>query len=177
MQLNVDKFNQVIKVAGLSDEALAGAIERPGRNALSAIRNWRQGNFKPRPTHDDLRNLATALRAEPRSFVKFEGQHRWARISTRKARLVTDLIRGRDIDAAISVLRFSKKRAAVLVTQVLNAAIAAAEEAEADVTRLVVVESRADEGPTIKRFQPKDRGRAHRILKRTSHIVVAVEEQ
>ncbi|NOG54827.1 MAG: 50S ribosomal protein L22 [Planctomycetes bacterium] len=141
------------------------------------FRNWRRGDYKPRPTHDDVRNLAGALQADLKSFVKFEGQHRWARISTRKARLVTDLIQGHDIDSAISMLRFSKKRAAVFVKQVLNTAIAAAEEADADVTRLVVVESRADEGPTIKRFQPKDRGRAHQILKRTSHILVAVEEQ
>ena len=57
----------------------------------------------------------------------------------------------------------------------LKSAIANAEQASADVSRLVVVESRVDEGPTIKRFQQKDRGRAHPIMKRTSHIIVAVD--
>jgi large subunit ribosomal protein L22 len=61
------------------------------------------------------------------------------------------------------------------VQGVLKSAIANAEQASADVSRLVVVESRVDEGPTIKRFQQKDRGRAHPIMKRTSHIIVAVD--
>ena len=64
---------------------------------------------------------------------------------------------------------------AYFVQGVLKSAIANAEQASADVSRLVVVESRVDEGPTIKRFQQKDRGRAHPIMKRTSHIIVAVD--
>ncbi|MFG0330776.1 MAG: 50S ribosomal protein L22 [Phycisphaerales bacterium] len=106
----------------------------------------------------------------------FDSAAKWSRIAPRKARLVTDLIRGKDIDAALTALRFSKKRAAVMVRQALDAAIASAEDNDADVTRLVVTESRIDEGPTMKRWQAKDRGRAHPILKRTSHIRVAVEE-
>jgi large subunit ribosomal protein L22 len=71
----------------------------------------------------------------------------------------------------------SKKRAAWYLKSVLKSAIANAEEADADVTQLYVAESRVDEGPTMKRFQPKDRGRAHQILKRTSHLHIAVDQK
>ena len=103
--------------------------------------------------------------------------HRFARIAPRKARLVADLIRGLPIDRAMTELELSKRRAAWYLKSVLKSAIANAEEAEADVTRLIVSESRVDEGPTIKRFRPKDRGRAHQILKRTSHLHVTVSER
>jgi len=102
--------------------------------------------------------------------------HRYARISPRKARLVTQLITGRHVDQALELLKFTRKRACVMVDKVLRSAMANADEQEADVRRLYVHEARVDEGPTIKRFRPKDRGRAHPIFKRTSHIVVAVGE-
>jgi large subunit ribosomal protein L22 len=102
--------------------------------------------------------------------------HRYARISPSKARLVTELIADRHVDEALELLKFTKKRASSLVDKVLRAAMADADEQEADVRRLFVHEARVDEGPTIKRFQPKDRGRSHPILKRTSHIVVTVGE-
>ncbi len=102
--------------------------------------------------------------------------HRYARISPRKARLVTGLIAGRHVDDALAILKFTEKRASVLVDKVVRAAIADADEQEADVRRLYVHEARVDEGPTIKRWRPKDRGRAHPILKRTSHIVVSVDQ-
>lgn len=107
--------------------------------------------------------------------MAYRACHRFARIAPRKARLVADLIRGQPVDAAITALDFSKRRGAYFVKGVLRSAIANAEEANADVGRLFVSESRVDEGPTIKRFQPKDRGRAHQILKRTSHIHVSVD--
>jgi large subunit ribosomal protein L22 len=102
--------------------------------------------------------------------------HRYARISPSKARLVTQLIAGRHVDEALDVLKYTRKRASALVDKVLRAAMADADEQEADVRRLFVHEARVDEGPRIKRFQPKDRGRAHPILKRTSHILVTVAE-
>ena len=101
--------------------------------------------------------------------------HRGARISPTKVRPVARLIQGKPIDEAVSILEMSKRRGAVLLKQALLAAQANADQAEADVRQLVVTEARVDEGPTIKRLRPKDRGRAHRILKRTSHIVVAVD--
>ena len=109
--------------------------------------------------------------------MAYTAKHRFARIAPRKARLATDLIRGMRIDQALMQLEMNKKRSAYFVKGVLQSAIANAEEQEADVSRLVVSESRVDEGPTIKRFQPKDRGRAHPIRKRTCHIIVGVDEK
>jgi large subunit ribosomal protein L22 len=103
--------------------------------------------------------------------------HRFARIAPRKARLVAELIRGRDVDEALTILQMSKKRAAWYFRSVLKSAIANAEEADRDVRALFVSESRVDQGPAMKRFQPKDRGRAHPILKKMSHLHVAVEER
>jgi len=121
--------------------------------------------------------LARLLNLRVTDIAQFDATHRWAKISARKARLVADLIRDEDIDSALSALRFSKKRAAVFVRKTLDAAIASAEENDADVTKLIVSVSKVDEGPTMKRFQPKDRGRAHPIMKRASHITVAVVEE
>lgn len=77
----------------------------------------------------------------------------------------------------MNVLEFTPHRGAPMVRKVLGSAVANANEAEADVETLFVQEVRVDEGPTIKRFRPKDRGRAHPIDKRTSHIVVVVEQE
>ena len=103
--------------------------------------------------------------------------HNFARISERKARLVIDLIRGRRCDEAVELLRFTHKRAAPMVDRVLKSAMASAHEKEATMSKLYIAEARVDGGPIIKRFQPKDRGRAHAIQKRTSHIIVTVDEK
>lgn len=109
--------------------------------------------------------------------MAYQSIHRFARISPQKARLVVDLIRGRDYDEAMSLLEFSKLRASMFVRNALRAAWHNADQAEADTRSLYVSEAFVNEGPTIKRFQPKDRGRAHPIHKRTCHIHVAVEER
>jgi len=109
--------------------------------------------------------------------MAFKAMHRYARISPRKARLILDLIRGRDVDDALALLKFSKKRAAVLVDKVVRSAVANAGEQEADTGSLFVKEAWADPGPTIKRFQPKDRGKAYPIMKRTAHLVVTLDER
>lgn len=108
--------------------------------------------------------------------MAWNATHKFARISARKARLIADLVRGRDVQDAMNVLKFSPNRASVLVSQVVQSAVANAKEAEANAENLYVKEVRIDEGPTMKRFRPKDRGRAHNIFKRTSHISVVVEE-
>ena len=108
--------------------------------------------------------------------MAYTNTHRMARISPQKARLVIDLIRGKSYADALTTLELSKLRAAVLVKNALVAAYHNADQAEANVRNLKVSEARVDAGPTIKRFQPKDRGRAHPILKRTSHITVSVAE-
>ena len=109
--------------------------------------------------------------------MPFKATHKFARIAPRKARLILDLIRGRDVGDALALLKFSKKRAAVLVDKVVRSAVANAGEQEADTGALFVKEAWADPGPTIKRFQPKDRGKAYSIMKRTSHLVVTLDER
>jgi len=109
--------------------------------------------------------------------MAFKAIHRYARIAPRKARLILDLIRGRDVDDALALLKFSKKRAAVLVDKVVRSAVANAGEQEAETGALYVKEAWADPGPTMKRFMPKDRGKAYNIMKRTSHLVVTLEER
>jgi len=105
--------------------------------------------------------------------------HRHARIAPRKARLVMDLIRGRRVDDAMSILQFNKRRAAVMIAKVVKSAVANHNEQVVERVggELVVVEARVDPGVTVKRFQPKDRGKAHNIMKRTSHLVVSVAPQ
>ena len=109
--------------------------------------------------------------------MAYKAIHRYARIAPRKAQLVAALIRGRRVDEALTQLDLSKKRAAWYFKTVLKSAIANAEENDADVATLYVSESRVDAGPTMKRFQPKDRGRAHAIMKRSSHLIITVDER
>ena len=108
--------------------------------------------------------------------MAFTAKHRFARISARKARLLTDLIRNRPVNEALDLLKFNKKRGAILVGKVLRSAIANADQAEADVEELFVSKSFCDDGPIMKRFQPKDRGKAFDIKKRSCHITVEVDE-
>lgn len=102
---------------------------------------------------------------------------RSAMISAQKARLVADQIRGQKIDQALNILAFSEKKAAHLVKKLLESAIANAEHNEgADVDELRVSEIFVDEGMTMKRIQPRAKGRADRIMKRTCHITVKVSD-
>lgn len=107
--------------------------------------------------------------------MPYTNTHRGVRMSPTKIRPIIGQIRGKRIDEAEVLMRLSKKRAATFILAALKAARANADQAEADVRRLVVTDARVDSGPTMKRFQPKDRGRAHQILKRTSHITVSVD--
>jgi len=109
--------------------------------------------------------------------MPFTAKHRFARIAPRKARLVMDLIRGRKVDDALALLSFSKKRAAVLIDKVVRSAVANATEQEAETNSLIVKECWVDPGPIIKRFQPKDRGKAYSIHKKMSHLVVSLDER
>ena len=103
---------------------------------------------------------------------------RYVRTSARKAKLVVDLIRGRDVDSALATLRFARKGVAKDVEKVLRSAIANAQQKEGAgdaVERLYVRECYADQGPTAKRIRAAPMGRAFRVLKRTSHLTVVVE--
>ncbi|HDL5606539.1 TPA: 50S ribosomal protein L22 [Mannheimia haemolytica] len=105
-------------------------------------------------------------------------KHRYARTSAQKARLVADLIRGKKVSVALEILTFTNKKAATLVKKVLESAIANAEHNDgADVDDLKVAKIFVDEGPSMKRVMPRAKGRAVRILKRTSHITVVVSDR
>lgn len=102
---------------------------------------------------------------------------RYIRGSAQKAGLVLDLIRGKDVDKAMSTLRYVRKGVAKDVEKVLRSAVANAQQKEggdSDVERLYVRECYADQGPTLKRIRAAPMGRAFRILKRSSHLTVSV---
>ncbi len=110
--------------------------------------------------------------------MPYPAKHRFARTSPRKARLVMDLIRGRNVEDALTLLRFSKQRASVMIEKVVRSAVANANEQDVPARNtLFVAEARVDPGPVIKRFQPKDRGKAYPINKRTSHLCVTLDER
>lgn len=103
---------------------------------------------------------------------------KFARLSPQKARLVADLIRGMPVERALQVLMYKQKEAANIIKKVLESAIANAEHNEgADIDELKVSSIYVDEGPTYKRVMPRAKGRANRILKRTSHITIAVADK
>jgi large subunit ribosomal protein L22 len=104
-------------------------------------------------------------------------KYRHARSSAQKVRLVANLIRGKKVSQALEILAYTNKKAATLVNKVLESAIANAENNDGlDIDELKVKKVFVDEGPTMKRIMPRAKGRADRILKRTSHITVAVSD-
>ncbi len=103
---------------------------------------------------------------------------KFARISPQKCRLIADQVRGLPVDRALQALEFSPRRASGIIRKVLESAIANAEHNEgADIDELKVHRIFVDEGPTLKRFQARAKGRGNRILKRTSHITVMVADE
>ena len=103
---------------------------------------------------------------------------RYVRIAPSKARQVTKLIKGKSLDEALTILRFTPKRASRIVEKVVRSAAANAENNHnMDVRALYVKNTYVDQGPMMKRFLPRARGRADRIRKRTSHITVVLEER
>ena len=112
---------------------------------------------------------------ENKQVVEARAVARYVRISPRKVRVVIDLIRGKNVDKARTILAFSDRNAAETILKVLNSAIANAENnfgMRAD--DLYVKPCYVDEGPTLKRIRPRAKGSAARILKRSSHITVVV---
>lgn len=100
------------------------------------------------------------------------------RISPRKARQVVDLIRGKSVQEAYSILKFTPHKGSAIVTKVLKSAVANAEHNyDMDVDNLYVSTAYVDQGPSIKRYKPRSHGRADGIKKRTSHITIMVSER
>jgi large subunit ribosomal protein L22 len=103
---------------------------------------------------------------------------RFVRVSPRKARLVADLIRGKGSEEATNILTFTKKAAAKILIKLLKSAIAnATQKKTIDIDRLYVKKIAVDQGPTMKRFQPRAMGRATTIRKRSSHITIILDEE
>jgi len=103
---------------------------------------------------------------------------RYIRISPRKVRQVVDLVRGKSVDEALAILKFTPKRASAPVAKVIRSAAANAEH-NYDLNRdnLYIAAAYVDQGPTWKRYQPRAYGRANLIRKRTSHITIVVQER
>jgi large subunit ribosomal protein L22 len=102
---------------------------------------------------------------------------RYVRIAPRKARLVTELIKGKPVEEALTILRFVPKKAARLVDKTLRSAVANAEQnPNIDVDTLYIKRIFVDGGPTMKRWRARAMGRATKIIKRTSHITVILDE-
>ena len=100
------------------------------------------------------------------------------RIAPRKVRLVLDLIRGKDVGEAIAILRHTPKASSPVIEKLLNSAIANAEHNyQLNPSNLKISQAFANEGPVMKRFQPRSQGRAFSIKKRTSHITLVVSEK
>jgi large subunit ribosomal protein L22 len=102
---------------------------------------------------------------------------KYMRISAQKVRRIVDAIKGRSAESGLNALKFMPQKSAGMVEKILRSAIANAEQnAELDVDSLMIKNIIVDEGPTLKRFRARARGRGSRILKRTSHITVIVAE-
>jgi large subunit ribosomal protein L22 len=103
---------------------------------------------------------------------------RFVRMGPTKGRLVADLIRGKGSEEALNILRFTKKSAARVIGKLLKSAVANAEQKKTiDVDRLYVKKITVDQGPTMKRFMPRALGRATTIRKRSSHILIVLDEK
>ena len=180
--LSAGKLDNLIRRQGKSVTELAAAIKRAGLNeqrAASAIKNWRKGLLKPLPKSSDVEALASALGVKTAGISEWRCSVRYAPTSPRKAKLVTQLIAGRNAQEAIDLLKFTRKRAADMVQKALKSAIANADEDAADVENLYVCQAKVDgAGVRIgtKRWIAKDRGRTHSIRKMASHIHVTVTE-
>ena len=113
--------------------------------------------------------------------MAYQASHKYARISSRMVRPLANLVRGKFADEALEILRYQPHRGARMLEKVILSAVGNAQDTEQNsgesynVTELVVVDARIDGGPMFKRFQPRSRGQAFTILKRTSHISVVLK--
>ena len=163
---------------GQMADRLAGARLNK-KQAVAAIKNWQKGLFKPEPRTDDINRLASALSVEVNDIADWRSSYRYAPMSARKARLVTQLIVGRSVQDAMDILKFTRKRAATMIDKVLKSAVADADGQQVDVDNLYVSSARVDDAGIrigTKRWIPKDRGRAHPIHKKACHIHITVTQ-
>jgi large subunit ribosomal protein L22 len=178
--LDAEKLQNNCKRLGMNTEQVAEHLVRGSFNkkkAVSAVKNWKKGLFKPVPKKEDVQALASAFGVEGVDIKCWHSVHKYAPGSARKARKVADLIKGRHVQDAMDMLKFTDQRAAVMFDKVLKAAVADADEQQADLEDLYVTQARVDDAGVrigTKRWFPKDRGRAHPIRKKACHIHVTV---
>src|SRR3989304_4083208 len=113
-------------------------------------------------------------------MIQAHATARYIRTSAQKAKLVLDLIRGRDVNQALATLRFSRKAVARDIEKVLRSAVATAQQKDGfggDADRLFVSACHANQGPSMKRVRPAPMGRAFRVVKRTAHLPVAASQR
>ncbi len=154
-------------------------VEPAGPMAVVRVFTSRPDTFQARRTPDLLNELQEALRRSVTVEVTSEARAvaKYVRVPPLKAQRVMKTIRGKYVDEALALLRFMPNRAARHIEKVLKSAAANAEEgwgAQPDELRVSIITASA--GPTMKRIQPRAMGRAYRILKRTSHLEVAVQQ-
>ena len=180
--LSGNKLKEFCEQRQVSVNQLAGQLVRgrlDNKDAAAAVKNWQRGLFKPIPRKEDIRHLAAALSVEVNDLVVWHSSYRFAPMSASKVRLVTQLIVGRSVQDAMNILKFTRKRAAVMVDKVLKSAVADADEQQAEVDNLYVSDAHVDEAGVrigTKRWIPKDRGRTHPIRKRACHIHITVAQ-
>ncbi|MCP4690864.1 MAG: 50S ribosomal protein L22 [Desulfobacterales bacterium] len=110
--------------------------------------------------------------------MEFKAVAKYVRISPQKVRTIVDAVKGRPVEDGLSALKFMPQKAAGLVAKVMRSAVANADsQSGVDVDDLVIRNITADQGPTLKRFRARARGRGARILKRTSHITVILADE
>lgn len=111
------------------------------------------------------------------TIIEARAELKYARIAPRKVKIVADLIRGKNVDEALAIVKFTPKASSEIVEKLLKSAIANAENNHGmDRSKLVVSEIYANQGPTLKRIRPAAKGSAVRIRKRTSHITIVLRE-
>jgi large subunit ribosomal protein L22 len=168
---------QQMDVGQLGEQLVRGGLDR--EQAITAVKNWQKSLFKPKPQAEDIRRMAAALSVEVNDLLDWRSSYRFAPISARKARLVTQLIAGRSVQDAMDILKFTRKRAAGMIDKILRSAVADADEQQADVDNLYICSARVDDAGVrigTKRWIPKDRGRAHPIRKKACHIHITVTQ-
>jgi large subunit ribosomal protein L22 len=108
--------------------------------------------------------------------MEYRAVAKYMRISPQKVRKVVGAVKGKPVEAGLNSLKFMPQKAAGQIAKVVRSAVANAEQADVDVDALVIRNILADQGPTLKRFRARARGRGTRILKRTTHITVILAE-
>ena len=115
---------------------------------------------------------------EQEAIKEARAQLKFARISARKVKIVADLVRGKNVDEALAIMKFTPKASSPILEKLLKSAIANAENNHSmNKDNLYVAECFVTAGPIMKRIMPRAQGRAYRILKRTSHITIVLKEE